>query len=360
MPANGDSNSIFVRRTLIAVSLTAGVTLLVALVIFGAHVLLLGFAGILFAIFLRSLASALSRWTRLPEGWATLVTVLLLVGLMVGSACWMAPSLIEQVQQSSERLPQAVDKLRARIEQYPWGNWLISHMPSGSGQGGGMLGRIASFVSTTIGNVVNMLVVVFVGLYLAAQPTLYLSGLMRLVPPERRTRLTMVLNETGYELRWWLFGQVFAMFLIGTLVTLGLWALGIPMALLLGVIAGVLNFIPNFGPIASAVPAVLLALVEDPTKAVWVIGVYLAAQHFETYLITPLIQQRNVQLPAVLTIVAQVLMGLFVGIIGVALATPLVIVVIVLVKMLYVEDVLGDRLTLPGENDQKMKDHELT
>nr|MBA3848025.1 AI-2E family transporter [Planctomycetota bacterium] len=311
-------------------------------------------------IFLRSLASALSRWTRLPEGWATLVTVLLLLAAVVGFGMWMAPNLIEQVQQSSERIPQAIDKLRTRLEQYPWGRWLIANMPSGGGQGGGMLGRLASFVSTTVGNVVNVLVVTFVGLYLAAQPTLYLNGLMRLVPPSRRQRVSMVLSETGYELRWWLFGQVIAMLLIATLVTLGLWALGIPMALLLGVIAGLLNFIPNFGPILSAVPAILLALVEDPTKAVWVAGLYIAAQHFETYLITPMIQQRNVQLPAVLTIIAQVLMGLFVGIIGVALATPMVIVLIVLVKMLYVEDALGDRLELPGENEQRIKDTELT
>ncbi|HYE08111.1 MAG TPA: AI-2E family transporter [Planctomycetota bacterium] len=360
MAANGEEREDFIRRCLIAVLLTAGVIILLALVAFGAHVLLLGFAGILVAIFLRSLAGALSRWTRLPEGWATLLTVVLLVGAVVGFGVWMAPSLIEQVQQSSERIPQAIDKLRGRLEQYTWGRWLIANMPSGTGQTGGLLGRLASFVSTTVGNVVNVLVVVFVGLYLTAQPTLYLNGLMRLVPPSRRGRVAMVLTETGYELRWWLFGQIIAMLLIATLVTLGLWALGIPMALLLGVIAGLLNFIPNFGPIISAVPAILLALVEDPTKAVWVVGLYIAAQHFETYLITPMIQQRNVQLPAVLTIIAQVLMGLFVGIIGVALATPLVIVVIVLVKMLYVEDALGDRLELPGENVQRIKDHELT
>lgn len=337
--------------------------LAVAVLVLGAHVFLLAFAGILLAIFLRALANGLARATGLPAGFALAAVVLLLLALVIGFGTWMAPSLIEQIQELSQSIPQSLQKLRQQLEHTGWGRWLLNYWPDqpvAGGKGGGLLSNVATFVSVTVGNVVNLVVIVFVGLYLSAQPALYLDGVMRLVPQPRRARLAMVLNEVGYELRWWLIGQVFAMFFIATLVTTGLWMLGLPMALLLGIIAGLLNFVPNFGPIISAIPAVLIALTTQPALALWVVALYVAAQHVETYLVTPMIQQRNVDLAPAITITTQVLMGLLIGALGVTLATPLVIVAIVLIKMLYVEDLLGDRLALPGDNIQKIKDSELT
>jgi predicted PurR-regulated permease PerM len=328
----------------------------------GAQVILLAFAGILLAIFLRSLATGVRRLTRLPPMLSLAAVVLALAGCFVLFILLLAPSVDEQATQLSRRIPEAIDKLQARLERSPLGGWLLSNQPTaGEGGNGGTFSQVFGFVTTTLGNVVNLVLVLFVGLYLAAQPTLYLDGLLKLVPPSRRARAHQIVHEIGYELRWWLIGQIFAMFLIGVLVSVGLWVLGIPMALILGLIAGLLNFVPNFGPVIAALPAVLLALTTDsPGLALWVIGLYVAVQWFETYLVTPMIQQRNVDLPAALTLVTQVLMALLVGAVGVTLATPLVIVVLVLVKMLYVEDVLGDRLAMPGENENKVKDGMLT
>lgn len=139
------------------------------------------------------------------------------------------------------------------------------------------------------------------------------------------------------------------MAVIGVLTTLGLWLLGVPLALTLGILAALLEFIPNFGPILSAVPAVLLALMESPRLALWVILLYLGIQAAESYLITPLVQRRLASLPPVLVIVSQILGGVLFGFLGFALATPLLAFALVLVKRLYIEDRLGDSFEEPIE-----------
>jgi predicted PurR-regulated permease PerM len=124
-----------------------------------------------------------------------------------------------------------------------------------------------------------------------------------------------------------------------------LWANGVPLAPTLGVIAGVLNFIPNFGPIIAAVPAILIALMKGPGLALYTGGVYLVVQMVDGYILTPLVDRRSVELPPVLTISAQLLLGVLFGFVGLLVASPLTATGMILVKMLYIEDVLGDHVT---------------
>jgi predicted PurR-regulated permease PerM len=152
-----------------------------------------------------------------------------------------------------------------------------------------------------------------------------------------------VLNESGSTLQSWLVAKLFEMLLIGGLTTLGLWLLGIELALVLGLIAGLLSFIPNIGPVLSVIPAVLLASLEGTRTMLYVVGLYTIVQALESYVFTPWMQQRIVSVPPALTISMQLLFGLLAGTLGLLLATPLVAVGMVLVRMLYVEDILGDR-----------------
>lgn len=131
------------------------------------------------------------------------------------------------------------------------------------------------------------------------------------------------------------------MILIGSLTTAGLWLLDVPLALTFGVLSALFTFIPNIGPPLAILPAILLALTLSPTRALYVLLLYLVIQTVESYLLTPLLQQRVVSLPPALTISAQILMAVLLGGLGLALATPLTAVSLVLVKMLYVEDVLN-------------------
>ena len=152
-----------------------------------------------------------------------------------------------------------------------------------------------------------------------------------------------MLHEVHEVLRWWLLGKMVAMVLVGTLTTIGLWLLGIPLPVALGVIAAMLTFIPNFGPVLSAIPALLLAFVASPMSAVYVGLLYLVIQTVESYLITPLIQQRTVSLPPALTVLAQVGMGVLFGVPGIVLAAPMAAMAMVLVTKLYIEDRLECR-----------------
>jgi predicted PurR-regulated permease PerM len=139
------------------------------------------------------------------------------------------------------------------------------------------------------------------------------------------------------------------MVVLGTQITIGLWLLGIPMAFALGLLSAVLTFVPYVGPIIATVPAVLVALSVSSTKAFYVLLLCIAVQNIEGYLITPAIHQKAVSLPAGLTVAFQVFMALVAGPLGIIVATPLLAVVFVLVRRLYVEDVLGDSLDRPAD-----------
>ena len=132
------------------------------------------------------------------------------------------------------------------------------------------------------------------------------------------------------------------MAVVGLITTIGLWLLGIPLASTLGLITGLFEFAPFIGPILAAVPAVLIAFTQSPMDALYVIILYIAIQQIEGYLITPYVQKRAVDLPPALTIFAQLLMGVLFGLFGLLLATPLVAASMVIVRMAYIEDVLGD------------------
>jgi len=185
-----------------------------------------------------------------------------------------------------------------------------------------------------------LIVVVFLGLYLAFQPGLYTRGIVRLFPKAKRPRMAEVLAETGETLQRWLVGRAILMVANGALTALGLWLLGIPMPFTLGLLAGLLNFVPNIGPILAGVPAVLIAWTQGQALAVF--GLYFVLQMADGYIFTPLVQQRTVSLAPALTILAQVLFGVLAGSLGLLLATPLTAAALVLVRRLYLEDVLGD------------------
>jgi predicted PurR-regulated permease PerM len=212
------------------------------------------------------------------------------------------------------------------------------------GAGSGLLARAPSMLSTTFGVLTNTIVVVFVGLFAAAEPGPYVNGIVRLVPIPRRDRARAVLQAVGSTMRWWLVGRFIAMGAVFSLTWLGLWWLDVPLAFSLALLAGVLNFIPNVGPILSAVPAGLLALVASPQLALWVLLLYFVVQSIESYVLNPIVDRRTVWLPPVVTLVSQLALAVLFGFLGMALATPLAAVVTVLIKMLYVEDVLGDEI----------------
>jgi predicted PurR-regulated permease PerM len=207
----------------------------------------------------------------------------------------------------------------------------------------GLLSGVSSFVMAGV-------VVLFVGLFVAAEPGLYKEGILHLVPPRRRRRAAQTLDAVGYNLRWWLVGQAVLMVTMAVTTAAGLWLIGVPMPLALGLIAGIFELVPYLGPWLSAVPAVLVALVISPWHLGMVVALYLTLHVLEGYVLVPLIQRRAVRLPPALTIVAQFLAAELFGVLGLFVAAPLTVVAVVALKMLYVEDALGDdTVDVPGE-----------
>lgn len=336
----------FAWRAFTAALVAAGVVLALLLLWYAVDVLLIVFGGVLLSILLRGFAHLLHRLTGLGRVWSLAVVILTLVVIM-GAVGWLlAGRIASQTGEMAERLPQAAQNLSARIEQYGWGRRLLAQMPTASellrGRGT-LLQRVTGIASGVLGALVNVLLVVVIGLYFAFQPHLYAGGLIRLFPFQRRQRAREVLSTLDESLWRWLVGRLALMCINGALTAIALWLLGVPLALTLGVLTGALNFIPNFGPLIAAAPAVLVAFTQSPQQAFYVALLFIAVQTLDGYVMTPMVDRRSVELPPVLTISAQVLLGLLLGTVGVLLASPLTATALILVRELYIKDTLGDK-----------------
>ncbi len=228
---------------------------------------------------------------------------------------------------------------------HPVGQWM-QHAHSSGLIGSNLEGLLSSL---TLG-VASFLIVFFGGIFLAAQPRLYGIGLIKLIPAARRRLVAEAMEESDRALRLWLKGQLWAMIAIFLMTWAGLWLLGVPSALVLALISGVLEFIPYAGAITSSVPAIMVAMVRSPELALWVVGLYVVVHHVEAYLVQPVIQQFAVEIPAVITLFSLLAFGLLFGFLGVLLAAPLAVVSYVLVKRLYMIEALDTPTPIPGEN----------
>ena len=334
----------YVRRVVVTLGLVVLVAAGVLLLVLAFDVALLVFAGIIVAVLLRGLAHFIADHTPLTEKPALACAALLVVGVP-SVAFWLSSQGIAgQIGELQRTLPQAVADLRERAAQYDALQPILRELPAvaQAAPRTDVLGKITGFFSTTFGALANVLIVLALGAYFAVDPRVYLNGLRALAPPDRRERIMTVLREAGSALAWWITGKFASMAVVGVLTGIGLALLGVPFAVPLALIAALLTFIPNIGPILSVVPAALLALLQAPSLAVYVLLLYAAVQFAETYLITPVIQRRMVSLPPGVTLVAQLLAGVVAGGLGLVLATPLAVVALVLVRRFYLEDVLDE------------------
>jgi predicted PurR-regulated permease PerM len=229
----------------------------------------------------------------------------------------------------------------SRAGQQPAGQ--ISGLPETlSGQLGAITRYLFSFLSSTVAVITGILLILFMAIYIGSNPDLYHRGVLHLIPHRGRPRAAQVLEAVGLTLRRWLRAQLIAMVVIGVVTTLGLWALDVKAALALGIIAGLLEFIPLIGPWLSAVPAVAMAFLDSPQKALFVILLYVGIQFLENHLLIPMVMQEGVDLPPVLTLIGLALMGVVFGFLGMLIAVPLLAAIMTAVKLLYVEGVVGD------------------
>lgn len=300
-------------------------------------IVLLVFAAVLLAVALRGMANGLSRLTGMPVT-LSLAVVSLLGVVFVGVFIWLfGMRFATEGQQLVNDISRWIGELQQRYGQSTWFQ-RIEHAASAQGSIAPLAPKL---LTVTFGTVGAFFLLIVIALYVAVSPHPYMRGIVLLMPPARRRRTREMLDLLGHVLRYWMLGQLIDMAVVGLLSTLGLIVLGVPLALALGVLAGVLTFVPYVGAIIAGIPAVIVASTLGPASILWVVLLYLGCHSVEGYLVAPLVTRRTVRLAPAVTVLSMTVLGELYGFIGVLIATPLTAAVITLVKELYIRDYLG-------------------
>lgn len=361
---NGQSSAKAVgSRALVQASVFALVAILCIVSWLVFDFLLLIFAAVLFGV----LITGVSRWLQgksgmpYPAALATFLGALILVSALIGVS--LAPSIAEQFDALTESIPEAVDRLQERAEDNRALGWAMDQqdrIQNAIQENVGIMTMVTGVMASIAGAVSSFFIALAIGICFSLNPGKYLTGTLKLVPTGYRKRAGDVLRETGGTLQSWLLAKLLEMLLIGILTTLGLWLLGIELAMALGLIAGLLSFIPNIGPIIAVIPALLLASLEGFDIVLWVAALYIGVQALESWGLTPYLQKRIVDMPPAITLSMQILFGLLAGTIGLVLATPLAAAAMVMINMIYVQDILGDRGDRESDAPEQASDRIIT
>jgi predicted PurR-regulated permease PerM len=327
---------------------------------------LTSFLGILCGLAAGGAVDRICRRVRIKRTIAASLVVFGTLAILVLIAAWTGPTLVDQSQELRTKLPEAVLKLEGWIAARQPGILdmidprdavatmapittpdSVTTSPVGgrsrllgalSHYGASLTGLALGVLQSTIAVVGAMILVLFLSLYVAADPDIYRRGIIALVPVNRRAKVSALLTALSDTLKTWFRTQLIAMLVIGTVTTVALALLGIRGALPLGVIAGIFEFIPNVGPTLSAIPAILMGFADTPHTALIVAGVYWAIQFLENNLLIPYLMKEQLDLPPALTLVTQVVAAYVFGFLGLFVAIPMLAAIVVTVRTLWVED----------------------
>jgi predicted PurR-regulated permease PerM len=333
---------------------------------------LTSFLGILCGLAAGGAVDRICRQVRIKRTIAASLVVFGTLAALILIAAWTGPTLVDQSQELRTKLPEAVLKLEGWIAARqpaildmidPQDSVAttapvatpdsVTTSPVGgrsrllgalSHYGASLTGLALGVLQSTIAVAGAMILVLFLSLYVAADPDVYRRGIIALVPVNRRAKVSALLTALSDTLKTWFRTQLIAMLVIGTVTTVALALLDIRGALPLGVIAGIFEFIPNVGPTLSAIPAILMGFADTPHTALIVAGVYWAIQFLENNLLIPYLMKEQLDLPPALTLVTQVVAAYVFGFLGLFVAIPMLAAIVVTVRTLWVED---DALVAP-------------
>ncbi|MBD2519142.1 AI-2E family transporter [Nostoc sp. FACHB-973] len=314
------------------------------------EVLLLMFAAVVLATTLNRLAKRFER-SGMKRGFAVLLSVAIFFGLIVGFFWLIVPPFAQQFQELTDRVPQGfgrfnswLDGLRTRIpaELVPYIPDFNSLIQQAQPFVNRLLGNSFAFVSGSLEVVLKVLLVLVLTGMLLADPVAYRKVFVRLFPSFYRRRVEGILTKCEISLGGWVIGAVIAMGVVGLMSVVGLSVLGIKAALALAVLAGFLNLIPNLGPTMSVLPAMAIALLDEPWKAIAVLILYFIIQQVESNFITPVVMAHQVSLLPAVTLIAQLFFVTFFGFLGLFLALPLTVVAKIWVQEVLIKDVLDE------------------
>lgn len=300
-------------------------------------VFLLAFASILIAIFLSTMSSWISRKVNLNYHLSLALVVLGILGLLTLFFWISAPLIAKQLNELVLQIPEALEKAKEKIssnidlKSFSMGSWTGELFKNKQ-----FYQEASAIFSFTFATITGFIFFIILGIYLATNPHLYINGFLELFSKSRK-RVENIIYNIGHSLQWWLMGKCISMITIGILSTLGLWILNVPLAFILGLLAALLAFIPYIGSIIASIPAILIGFSISPWTGLYVTILYILIHALEGYFITPFIEQRTVYLPPALTIFVQIILSLLIGFLGLALASPITVLMIGFTKELFVK-----------------------
>ncbi len=322
------------RATVVVLATVAAAYMLWLLV----DLLLLLFACALVSLILLTITNKIRRRTKLPFGLALTLTVVVLLALIGGAVAFFGTTMQAEFAELATRLPASWADVQARLRTSPIGAAVVERAEGLAPSGQTIVNAVTTVLAALGGALSGLAIVLVGGLYLAAQPRLYAVGLLRLIPAPAQAQAAETQDAISVSLRNWLKGQALGMLFVGIGTGLGLWLVGVPAAWAIGLVAGLAEFVPYLGVILAGIPAVVLGFGQGTDTGLWTIGVLIAVQQLQGNLVMPLLQNKMVDLPPAVTIFGIIAAGILFGVAGVLLATPLTIVVLVLIRRLYLKE----------------------
>ena len=322
-PSPSELSDPVIRKELKRAGVWLGLAAVMALVVLLIQPLLIIFGGLVFAAMLDGGVRLLGRILPIARGWRLMIVVLLTIAFIAVVVFMTGVQVADQFAQLRATLAVQADRLIA---------WAAEHgmMPGRADVNGlvqqamGSFGRLTSFVGTAVGAIASLLMVLVIGLFVAMEPRLYERGLEWLVPSDMRAEWAITMDRMAHTMRRLLAGRLLGMLVEGILIWLMLWVGGVPMALLLGILAGMLAFIPNIGAIITGVLMVAVGFSAGVNTGYWAILTYFVVQNFDGYVVIPMVAKRTVDMPPALTLSSQILASTLFGVLGLALADPMV------------------------------------
>ena len=309
------------RREIKRAAVWLGMACAIALVVLLVQPLLIIFAGLVFAALLDGGVRLLGRVLPIGRGWRLLIVVLLTIAFLFGTFYLTGVQVTEQVTQLRSTLESQANRLSAWATDQGLMPQ-ISDMRGLAQQALSSVGRLTSWVGTAVGALTTMFMIIVIGLFVAMDPGVYARGLQWMIPEDNRVEFAITVQRMGQTLRRLLFGRILGMVAEGVLTWLALLAGGVPMALILGILTGLLAFIPNIGAFVSGALMVAVGFSAGVDTGWWAIGTYLIVQTFDGYVLIPIVAKRTVDMPPALTLGTQILASALFGILGLALADP--------------------------------------
>lgn len=317
---------------------------LLALVFNAFHILFLAFAGLLIAIFFHALASRIERLVKMHRLVSLGISILLVNLLLVGAFFLVGTTLSEQYFRFEQILPNTLRNLQYYAEGYTFAEEALKDLIATLGNADKIATNLGFFFQYTFGFFGDLYAITFFAVFFIATPRDYVKGIILLTPKAVEQKAEQILRKTGNDLKIWLKAQLILMFFIFVTTAIGLLIIGIELWLILALIAGLLCFIPNIGPTVALIPAILVGLLDGVKMTLLILMLYMLVQLIETGFVGPYVRKKMLSIPPALLLFFQFVLGALTGAWGLLLATPILVVLMILFGKLYVKDYLKKKI----------------